>query len=124
MKKPKLIYLIALGLVAYGVWTVRTWLYGGPALPGIIGLIPLAGAVGLFLQKSWSRYLVDLFAIAVVPVWIFYTVWYVWKNGWPYYATTTESILGLLPGGFISLFCIGSSWIVHKHFRSRTAERA
>ena len=118
MKRLTLIYLIGLALAAYGVWTVKYALSGGPSLPGIIAVIPLAAAVGLFLKKSWSRYFVHLFTISIVPWWVVATVRSIWRTGWPYYATTAESVLGLLPGVFLSLFCIGSSWVVHNYFRS------
>jgi hypothetical protein len=117
MKKPTLICLIGLVLAVYGVWTVKYSVSGGSILPGIIAVVPFVGAVGLFLKKSWSRYFVYLFTVATVPWWTVSTVWFIWRTGWPYYPTTAESLLGLLPGVFLSLICVGSSWIVHRHFR-------
>ncbi len=121
INKPTRIYLVGLALTIYGLFTVNYSVTGGAVLPGIIAIIPLTGAAGLFLKKSWSRYFVHLFTIATVPWWTIYTIWFIWNKGWPYYPTVLQSIIGLLPGLFLCILCIGSSWVVHKYFKKKFA---
>lgn len=46
-KKPIGIYLVGVVLTIYGLSTVKYSVTGGAALPGIVAIIPLIGAVGL-----------------------------------------------------------------------------
>lgn len=119
MKKPITIYIVGVVLGIYGIFTIKYSITGGAALPGIIAVIPLIGALGLFFKKSWARYFVHIFTISIVPWWIFSTIWLIWKKGWPYYPTTAQSIIGLVPGILLCLFCIFSSWVSQQFFSNQ-----
>jgi len=75
--------------------------------------------MGLLLKKSWARYFVHAFTIAIVPWWILSTIWIIWEKGWPHYPTTAQSILGLIPGILLCLFCIFSSWVAQGFFNNK-----
>lgn len=91
------LYIIGLVLIAYAIFTIKYSVTSGVVLPGIVAVFALLGAIGLFLKKSWSRFFIFIFTIIIVPDWIYLTVWTIVKKGWPYYPTTYESVLGLIP---------------------------
>ena len=118
MKSIKL-YIIGLILTAYAIFTIKYSLTGGAALPGIVAVFALVGAIGLFLKHAWSRFFIYIFSILIIPWWIFLTIWVIVEKGWPTYSTTYLSILGLLPGILLCLFCVFSCWVAYSHFGSR-----
>lgn len=118
MKKNTVtIYLIGLVFGIYSIFTIQYSVHGGSMTPGIFALLSLTGSVGLFLKKSWSKYFVYAFSAITVPLWIIDTSLYIMKTGWPYYPTTLQSILGLVPGILLCSFCAISCWVVHRYFK-------
>lgn len=111
--------IIGLVLTAYAIFTIKYSLTGGAALPGIVAVFALLGAIGLFLKKAWSRYFIYIFSILIIPWWLLLTILMIVAKGWPYYTTTYESILGLLPGIFLCSFCVFSSWVSYKQFSNK-----
>ena len=119
MKKNSVsVFLITSVFGIYSIFTIHCSLRDGSMTPGIFALLSLAGSVGLFFKKSWSKYFVYAFSAITVSFWIVNTSWYIWKNGWPYYSTILRSILGLLPGLLLCSFCTISCWVVHRYFKS------
>jgi hypothetical protein len=113
------LYIIGLVLTAYAIFTIKYSVTGGAILSGIVAVFALLGAIGLFLKKAWSRFFILIFTILIVPWWIYSTIWIIVKKGWPYYPTTYESVLGLLPGILLCLFSIFSSWASYKQFSGK-----
>jgi hypothetical protein len=85
---------------------------------GVFAVLPLIGALGLFLKRPWARFAIYAFSVAVVPTWVVYTIWFISKAGWPYYATTLQSVLGLVPGVLLCAGCGIACWAVHRYFRA------
>ena len=117
MKSFRGIYFVGLLSMAYSLPTIKYAVTTGQLWYGVFALLPLIGAVGLFLRRSWARFPIYAFSVCVVPTWVAYTMWFLAKKGWPYYSTTLESVLGLVPGLLLCGGCALGSWIVHQHFR-------
>lgn len=117
MRSPWGIYIVAALSTLYSLLTIA---YGtrtaGQFWSGVFSALLLIGAIGLFLKRPWGRLPIYLFSIVVVPTWIFYTIWFIRKAGWPYYATTLQSILGLVPGVLLCAGCVVACWVVHRYF--------
>ncbi len=117
MKSSRGIYLVGVLSAAYSLPTIKYAATSGQLWSGVFALLPLIGAVGLLLRRSWARFPIYAFSVYVVPTWVVYTMWFIAKKGWPYYSTTLESVLGLVPGLLLCGGCALGSWIVHQHFR-------
>ena len=117
MKSSRGIYLVGVLSAAYSLPTIKYAATSGQLWSGVFALLPLIGAVGLLLRRSWARFPIYAFSVYVVPTWVVYTIWFIAKKGWPYYPTTLESVLGLVPGLLLCCGCALGSWIVHRHFR-------
>jgi hypothetical protein len=121
MKASGTIYLVGIIACLYSLPTIVYSLNVGNILSGSLAVVLLIGAIGCFMKKSWSQYPIYFFSILVVPTWLIHTARLIMKQGWPYYATNLESIIGLLPGIFLCVGCVFSSWAVFSFFRpSRT----
>ena len=81
-------------------------------------MLLLIGAIGLFLKQAWARFSIYAFSVAVVPTWVAYTIWLIRKAGWPYYPTTLQSVLGLVPGVLLCAGCGIACCVVHRYFRA------
>jgi hypothetical protein len=118
VRSPWGIYIVAALATVYSVLTIsyatRT---AGQLWSGIFAALRLIGAVGLFLRRPWARFPIYAFSVAVVPTWVVYTIGFITKAGWPYYATTLQSILGLVPGVLLCAGCVLACRVVHRYFR-------
>jgi len=118
VKSPWGIYTVAALSTIYSLLTIvdatRT---AGRRWSGVFAALLLIGAIGLFLKRRWARVPIYAWSVAVVPTWILYTIWFVRKAGWPYYATTLASVLGLVPGALLCAGCGVACWFVHRYFR-------
>src|SRR2546426_8433471 len=94
MKSSRGIYLVGVLSAAYSLPTIKYAATTGQLWSGVFALLPLIGAVGLLLRRSWARFPIYAFSVYVVPTWVVYTMWFIAKKGWPYYSTTLESVLG------------------------------
>ncbi len=118
MKSPWGIYIVAALSTVYGLLTIAyTMRNPGQLWSGVFATLLLIGAIGLFLKRPWARFPVYAFSVAVVPTWVVYTIWFIRKAGWPYYATTLQSILGLVPGVLLCAGCVIACWVAHRYLR-------
>jgi hypothetical protein len=120
VRSPWGIYIVAALSTVYSVLTIAyTTRTAGHFWSDVFSTVLLIGAIGLFLKRSWGRLPIYVFSIVVVPTWIVYTILLIRKAGWPYYATTLQSILGLVPGVLLCSGCVIACWVVHRYFRER-----
>jgi len=123
MKKPLSIYLVGAFLVLYSFQTIWSSIKSQSIWTGIFAVIPLAGAVGLFLRRRWARYFVYFFSLAIISTWLISTITLISSRGWPYYTTTLESVIGLIPGFALCLAFILGCWAVRRYFRAEKPKK-
>jgi hypothetical protein len=125
VKSPWGIYIVAALSTVYSLLTIAyTTRTAGQLWSGVFAALLLIGAIGLFLKRPWARFPIYAFSVAVVPTWILYTIWFVRRAGWPYYATTLASVLGLVPGALLCAGCAVACWLVHGYFRPEPEAKA
>ena len=96
-------WLLVVALVAYGAYTA--WLAMAASVWFVLWAVPcLAGAIGLALGKSWSRYFVYLVAICTALGWLAF-VGSAAMRGWPYH-DVTRSVISLIPGLLLVAVCV------------------
>jgi len=106
---------LALFFAFYALYACWTLFYRLSFSAVIVAAICGSAAVGLWLRRPWSRWIV-YFISAGLCVWF---VWYVWgrvHNGWPY-GGGARSLLSLLPGTVLLAFGIGAAFHVARAFR-------
>jgi hypothetical protein len=119
VRSPCGIYIVAALSTVYSLLTiVSATRSAGQLWPGVFAVLLLIGAIGLFLKQPWARVSIYAFSVAVVPTWVVYSVWFISKAGWPYYATTLQSVLGLVPGVLLCAGCGIASWVAHRYVRA------
>jgi hypothetical protein len=119
VRSPWGIYIVAALSTMYSLPTiVSATRSAGQLWPGVFAVLLLIGAIGLFLKQPWARFSIYAFSVAVVPPWVVYTIWLISNAGWPYYATTLHSVLGLVPGVLLCAGCVIACWVVQRYFRA------
>ena len=106
---------LALFFAAYGVFSLWTLFYRVTPAAVVAGSICGAVAVGLWLERPWSRWIV-YFISSGLGLWF---VWYVWRlvqGGWPY-EDGTRSLMSVLPASVLLLLGIGAAIHVRRVFR-------
>ena len=73
MKSSRGIYLVGVLSAAYSLPTIKYAATSGQLWSGVFALLPLIGAVGLLLRRSWARFPIYAFSVYVVPTWVVYT---------------------------------------------------
>lgn len=113
-----MILLIAGMLGLYGIQLILFSInqHNALSLNYIWAAVAFIAAAGLFLNKSWSKYLVYLFAVTMSSQWI-YVVWAINRSGWRY-DDNKSNIISLLPGILLLTVCICSSAYVYKYFKN------
>jgi hypothetical protein len=111
--------VIAIVFAAYGAWTLAAAVDARSLIALIIGFLALLAATGLWFHKLWAQYIIYLLSALAVANWGWYTFQFVKLNGWPY-LTTSENVLGLIPGLCICAFCIGACVETFRRFRVRS----
>jgi hypothetical protein len=103
---------LALFFAFYGLYSCWTLFYRVSPLPVMVAGICGSAAVGLWLKRPWSRWVVYFISTGLC----LYFVWYVWRlvqDGWPY----EDGTRSLLPGLVLLLFGIGAAVHVGRVFR-------
>jgi hypothetical protein len=106
---------LALFFAFYALYCCWTLLYRLSPLAILVAGICGAAAVGLWLRRPWSRWIVYLIAAGLC----LYFTWYLWRlvqAGWPY-EDWTRSVVSLLPGSVLLVFGIGAAVHVGRVFR-------
>ena len=119
MIKVGMLYLVGCFASLYSLYMLSYAVASGSIWSAVWDLILFAGGVGCFLKKRWAQYPIYVFSTGAVISWVWYTASYICSKGWPYYSTTFESIIGLMPGILLCIFFILSTVIVYKFFRSQ-----
>jgi len=119
MAKVRMLYLVGCFAIIYSLYMMTYAVAAGSAWSAVWDLVLFAGGVGCFLKRRWAQYPIYVFSTGAVISWVWYTGSYIVSKGWPYYSTTFESIIGLMPGIFLCLFFSLSTVIVYKFFRSQ-----
>jgi uncharacterized membrane protein HdeD (DUF308 family) len=125
MRNSRAIYLVGIFACAYSL-PMLIYSFNIKHIPsGILEVVLFVGAIGCFMKKSWAQYLIYIFTALIVTTWVANTTSFIRSKGWPYYQTTLESIIGLLPGIFLCFSSLLASWIVFSYFRAiKTQKRA
>lgn len=110
----RIVPILLAGLGIYYLWIAFG--SGHWTTHGAWGAVALYGAVGLFLQQSWSRYIVYALATFLSVGWALDT-WQAAAAGWPH-GDLADTLLALLPGILLVVACAGSSSIVFRNFRA------
>jgi hypothetical protein len=85
----------------------------------VLAAAALAAAGGLWSKRSWSQYFVYGVSFVVAGQWLWLTLSYYFRVGWP-----TEKIFGhivaLVPGLCVVTLAIGSSIVAFRCFRAQS----
>ena len=100
---------------AYSIWVA---LGLGSYIPMVGGSLSAIAAIGLWLHKRWSQYIVYVVSALVVAQWLL-SVWAFAKEGWPY-SSVVQSLIALFPGLCMVGLALGSSVFVFRSFRVRS----
>src|SRR2546426_8746125 len=66
MKSARGIYFVGVLSMVYSLPTIKYAATTGQLWSGVLALLPLIGAVGLFLRRSWARFPIYAFSVYVV----------------------------------------------------------
>ncbi len=113
VSKP-VIWMIAGMSVLWGLNSLNAGIYYSHPLSFVYAVMGLAGGVGLFLQLSWSQYLIYGSAAVVLSSW-FIASWMNFGVTYPY-ETLSLTIIGALIALPLPLLCIGGSYLVYRYF--------
>ena len=105
---------LALFFGFYALYCCWTLFYRVSPLAVMVAGICGAAAVGLWLKRPWSRWVVYFISTGLC----LYFVWYVWRSmqgGWPH-ESGTRSFVSLLPGFILLVFGIGAALHVGRVF--------
>ena len=108
---------VALVLGAYALLSCWTILYNLTPIAVASACVFGAAAVGLWLMKPWSRWIVYAISSAVCA----WFVWYVSRlaqGGWPY-DDATRSVVAVLPASLLLLCGIAAAAHVRRLFNPR-----
>jgi hypothetical protein len=106
---------LALFFAFYALYCCWTLLYRLSPLAIVVAGICGAAAVGLWLRRPWSRWIVYLIAAGLCLYFTRY-LWRLVQAGWPY-EDWTRSVVSLLPGSVLLVFGIGAAVHVGRVFR-------
>lgn len=114
MKKPIIIWVIILGLFLNGAYQLYAFSnFRNPFLLAIL-LFSFAAAVGLFLTKKWSVYVIIFLSIVSGALWLG-GIREIYNQGWPY-TKISDTITSLIPGTFYLLWWLSISCYVSYYF--------
>jgi hypothetical protein len=86
----------------------------------LFSLLPLmlsfASVIGLFLNKSWSKYCILCLSIFISLFWIYTVFAYYSKNSIT--DRIGEILISLIPGGLMLVLCFGCAIIVFRYFKT------
>jgi TRAP-type C4-dicarboxylate transport system permease small subunit len=106
---------LALFFAFYALYCCWTLFYRVSPLAVMVAGICGSAAVGLWLKRPWSRWVVYFISAGLC----LYFAWYVWRlvqDGWPY-EDWTRSFVSLLPGSVLLMFGIGAAVHLGRVFR-------
>jgi O-antigen ligase len=115
MKRPFSVWIIIGIAIAYGFYLISVFLRTGSFVLFIPMILSLASAVGLILNKSWSRYFVLCLSLLISLYWI-YAVIAVFSKGFAS-GGSLYILLSLIPGALLIALCGGCSAIVFRYFK-------
>ena len=88
-----------------------------PALAALVACLGATAAIGLWLQRPWSQWVVYLISTLLIV----FCAWYVWSlvhSGWPY-ESVSRSFAWLLPWSLLLMFAVATAVHVASLFRKR-----
>jgi hypothetical protein len=113
----RLMIVLLLAVAAYDVWWVLdSREFAWAPLPLLLVIV----AYGLARGSRWGAVLWYTFAVGSIIVWV-WGVLAIAHTGWPYEGLV-ESVVALLPGFAMTLFCVMGSVIVRR--RSQSGQNA
>jgi len=115
MKRPFSLWIIIGVAIAYGLYLISVFLKTGSFVLLIPMLLSFASALGLILNKGWSKYLVLYLSLLISIYWIYAFIAVFSKgfaSGGPLYI-----LLSLIPGVLLLSLCGGCSIIVVRYFK-------
>ena len=108
---------LAVFLGAYALFSCWTLLYSVSVIAVATACVLGCAAVGLWLMRPWSRWIVYSLS-AVVCVWFAWYVSRLVRGGWPY-DDATRSVATVLPASFLLLGGIAAAALVGRVFKPR-----
>ena len=116
----KIIMLKLIGSIflLYGIYCLWAglhshWLYF------IYGSVSISCGAGLAMKKIWSKYIVYILSLAISSSWLYMTFLQIRNGNFPY-QDPIKSIVGLIPGICLLIFCGASSYIAYKKLKRET----
>lgn len=114
-----MIKTVAIVFALFGAYVLRA-VYVQPHWFGVaLAAASLAAGIGLWLCKPWSQYLVYVVSFVVAGQWLWASISYYSRVGWPT-EKTAGHIIALIPGLCIVVLAIGSSILTFRCFRARS----
>ena len=85
------------------------------------GSFAFVGGIFLFLEKSWSQFVVYVVVSVNTGVLVYLTVVGVQNGPWPY-DSLLSTVIAFAPGTIFILVCLASCYVVGVHFRGQKAD--
>jgi hypothetical protein len=116
MPGSTMIALVAALLAVYGAYAAWAALASHTLVWLPLAFLALLGAVGLFFNQPWSRYLVYVVSLLAVSAWVIGFAGNVNRGLWPY-PDPLSSAISLVPGLLLITLRLASSLLVGRHFK-------
>lgn len=110
---------LAILFATFGTYSVYVVVSGQSYFYAIGAVVTSVAAVGLWLRKPWSQYVVYFFSVTYTIQWL----WLLWRavsaNLWPY-ETMSQTVISLIPGVLLLSFVIALSIIAYRSFNVKS----
>ncbi len=115
MKRPLSVWMIIGVGIAYALYLISVFLKTGFFVLFIPMILSFASALGLILNKGWSKYFILCLSLLISIYWIYAVITVFSKgfaSGGPLYI-----LLSLIPGVLLLSLCGGCSIVVFRYFK-------
>jgi len=108
--------ILACFIALYGTYNFWAAIHYSMLYYWISGIVVVLASIGLFFKFSWSQYLVYLLS-SITIVQLFYLFWkQIEAENCPY-DKLFPSVISLIPGEFLILFCILINFFIFKYLK-------
>lgn len=126
IKRPLSIYVILLVLISLAVYSAYNAFlinlrfggrFGADIFYYSLAFIFFITAISLYLNKTWSKFLIYFFSILYVIFWSFTSFIFV-QEMLKYNNNMLQICISLIPESLLLFACIGSCFVVTKYFNT------